>query len=37
LRTVIARADRQQIDLETRFINADGETQAVAMSNLKPV
>ncbi len=36
MRTMVTRADRDRIDLETRFVNAGGETQAIALSTLKP-
>jgi acyl dehydratase len=36
MRTMVARADDDRIDLETSFVNAAGETQAIALSTLKP-
>ena len=35
VQTMVARVDRDRIDLETRFVNTAGETQAIALSTLK--
>jgi acyl dehydratase len=35
IRTMVARTDRGCIDLETSFVNVEGEVQAIALSTLK--